>query len=183
MSPRGSRRRGAGYRDPRVSGLGVRDPSKLRVHGVSVVDDIRDKLVALMNQLKVAMAEGYDPTFANVYDHHRVAKLEINAVSVDVEEHGVDENIGGGVGKITVPYDVQATIRVHVAQRNGFLDSRDVTALLQSIDNYLHENIDLGDDFWINSTGPTQHRVDFSESETLGGELTVNIKKYQEYTQ
>jgi len=150
---------------------------------VSVVDDIRDKLVDLMEALQAIMASGYDPTFSYVYDHHRVAKLQLNAVTVDIDEHSVNENIGGGINQITVPYDIKATIRVHVAHLNGFLDSRDVTELIQSIDNYLHENIQLDAGFWIKSTGPTRHRLFFEESATLGGEIGVNIGKLQEYSE
>lgn len=182
MSPRGGRRRGAGKREPRRVGLGRRDPTKRSVWGVSIADDLRDKLVDQMNDLMAEMGE-IDPAIEFVYNHHRVAKLLFYGVTVDVDETAGEKNLGGATGSVIVPFDIKASIRVHVAYTTGFMDSRVVTELLQSIDNWLHQHRNLGDNLWIVSTGPTLHREAFEESATQGGEMIVNAQKKQEYAQ
>ena len=180
---RSGRRKGAGKRDRRVTGLGVREPTLKRVYGVNIYDELRDKLVDHMNELRVEMASGYETVFSYVYDHHRMANLQLNSVSVDIEEADVEETLGGAVTSSLNAVIVVASIRAHVAYDNGFLDSRDSTRLVQSIDNWLHEHMDLGDNFWIITTGPTNPMMSFSESASQGGQLIIRVRVYTDYVQ
>ena len=175
---RQARHTGIGTDDPRHAGLGGTG----KVYGSGLADNLRTLLVAHMKTLMAALA-GYDPLFSYVYDHHRVAYLRLNGVTVDIDTVEAEETIGGQVGTSVVPIIITASIRVHLAYSGGYLDSRDSTRLLQSIDNYLHANYDLTDDFWLVSTGPTICRAEFAESATLGGELIAKVRILKEYTQ
>ena len=82
-----------------------------------------------------------------------------------------------------MPLIITASIRVHLGYTGGYEDPRDAMGLLQSIDNWLQAHRDLGDNYSIEITGPTNPRMAFEESATLGGQLIVVVTKNQEYNQ
>lgn len=141
------------------------------------------KLKTLLETLRDDMADDYDPTFTYVYDHHDVAALLLNAVTIETEEYNYEAPLGSDASVVSVKYDITATIRVHTAYYLGGFDFQDNLDLLNSISNYLNEHRDLGDSYRIYNISPLQTRREFDESKSRGGELTVTIRIFRDYTQ
>jgi len=147
-----------------------------------IFDAAKDLIVAAMNTLKTAMASGYDPTFSYVYSHHCPAELRLNAVSVDFD--GSERAPHGSYGQApTYIYLMQFSIRVHTNYQNQFNDNEKNTRLLNSIDNYLSTHLDLGSDYRIREISEYNARQVWSDSATVGGELTVTVQKVIDHTQ
>lgn len=181
-----SRRRGAGRRDTRKDGLGsgtIPSPTYQHAYGSDVAEDVRDKLVAQMTALQTILLSGYNPAISYIYDHHRTALLRTNAVTVDIDTVEAKTTIGGTSQITLVPLIITASIRAHLGYTGGYEDPRDAMGLLQSIDNWLQAHRDLGDNYVIEITGPTNPRMSFDESATLGGEIKIVITINQGYTQ
>lgn len=181
-----SRRRGAGKRDTRQAGLGsgtTPSPTYQHAYGTDVAEDVRDKLVAQMTSLQTILLTGYNPAISYIYDHHRTALLRTNAVTVDIDTIEAKETVGGTSQIAVVPLIITASIRVHLGYTGGYEDPRDAMGLLQSIDNWLQAHRDLGDNYRVAITGPTNPRMSFEESATLGGEIKVVVTINKDYTQ
>jgi hypothetical protein len=181
-----SRKKGAGRRDTRHDGLGAGTTAPVtyqHAYGTDVGETVRDKLVAQMESLKAILLVGYNPAISYIYDHHRTALLRTNAVTVDIDRVEAKPTIGGTSQIVLVPMVVTASIRVHLGYTGGYEDPRDAMGLLQSIDNWLQAHRSLGDSYYIESTGPTDPRMSFDESATLGGEIKIVVTKNMGYTQ
>lgn len=180
--PETSRHAGAGKRDPRQAGLGSTGGVSQDVYGTRILDEVRLRLKAQMDLLKVAI-NTYDPTFSYVYDHHRIAYLRLNAVTIDIDEAMIEPSIGKTGSYLVSQVDVIASVRVHLGYANDYLDVVKGTKLVQSIDNWLQGNWDLGDGYHLTSIDSIKLRLSFEESATVGSELICKVRKFQEYTQ
>lgn len=146
------------------------------VYGTSWLETARDKLKALLDELNTSMASGYDPTFSYVYEYHNVAYLQLNAVTVGLAD-AQSETAGMGASGDAVQYEMYFSVRVHTAYDGGTMDEQKNARLLNSITNKLKANRVLGSDYFVRDVGDERSAETFSESATLGGELTVKIEK------
>ena len=149
------------------------------------LDAAVDKLVATLNSLKTAMASGYDPIFSYVYDSHGEIPVRLNAVSVELI--GVEDNLEGTTANDApfhiLRYEITLTIRVHTNYIGRYNDIRKNQRLLNSIDNWLHTHRDLSGNYYITLTGDFNPREEFSETQTVGGSMTVIIYKTIDHQQ
>jgi hypothetical protein len=183
MSPiRGHK--GAGKQEPRQAGLGAPSTTPVpQAYGTDIFNLARTKLYDALDDLRAAMAFGYIVKFDHIYNHHRVAKLEVPAVTVDLESAESGESIGGAAGYRAFYYNVTASVRVHMDYTGGTADSYDTTVLLSSINNYLSERADLAGGYRITLLNDIKPRLTFEDSATLGGELTITIRVPGDYAQ
>jgi len=153
------------------------------VFGLQFLDGARDKVVLLMEALKTTMSSGYDPTFSYVYDSHSTAKLQLNAVSVEVLE-AENESIGVASGPV-VEWQIAVSCRIHTAYQGERFNERDTMRLAESVANKLQTNLFTykTDGYWIDRVISAKNQQDFESSATIGAEVIVTMKYIAEYTQ
>jgi len=151
------------------------------IYGTTWLETARDKIKALLDMLKTAMASGYSPTFSYVYERHNTAKLQLNAVSVGLQDAVEGEKAASNnvLEKFIVPF----TLRVHTAYSGGVQDDQKNARLLNSIVNKLLANYNLGDGYRIEDVTDISASEEFADSHTLGGQMTVYVRKEVNYTQ
>jgi hypothetical protein len=134
----------------------------------------RDKLKALLDALVTAMVSGYDPMLSYAYDGHGTIPILLNGVSVDLDSATRLDDPGERRG-IIFQYMMHYTIRVHTNYNNRYNDRIKNARLLQSVDNYISANVNLGDNYRIHDIDDYKTKEEFPESGTVGGELTVVV--------
>jgi len=147
----------------------------------TILDDLRAELKQQMDNLLAAMVAGsVSPRPAAVYNTHEYAKMILPAVSIgigDISTRGMESGRSAGVGsQITETYEIRTTIRVHSDWRGGYLDQITVTRLLNSISNWItsHRHLTSTGFNWLEIEGADPNR-EFTESLTIGGELTLRV--------
>jgi hypothetical protein len=151
-------------------------------YGTGWVETARDKVRALLAALPVDMA-GTDPTIGYIYDGHVTANLQLNAVSISLESYALESQAAvPGAGPVP-RHDISFTVRVHTGYLDDPLDDIAVQRLLNSVQNKLLANQDLGDNYYIMDTTVGEVTGRFEDSGTVGGELTVNVWTYVTHTQ
>lgn len=176
--------KGAGKQEPRQAGLGTPSTTTVpQAYGTDIFNLARTKLYNAIDDLRADMAFGYTVKFDHVYNHHRVAKLEIPAVTVDLEPTESGESIGGAAGYRAYYYNITASVRVHMAYTGGAADSYNTVVLLSSINNYLGARADLADGYRLTQLNGIKPSMSFDDSDTLGGELTITIRVPGDYAQ
>jgi len=150
------------------------------IFGTDIFEAARDKIIIELNALKTTMSTGYSPTFSFVYERHNVAKLQLNAVSVDLESA---EPTLVGANDYFVRWLMLFTIRVHTGYSDGIQDGQTNARLLNSVINKLKANLDLIGGFRIEDVREILGRQDFTESDTMGGQLTCLVSKTIDHIQ
>jgi len=145
------------------------------------IETARDKLYALLNALKSTMSSGYDPTFSYLHERHTVAKLLLNAVTIDLD--GVIETDAAWKTDVVTRYLLTFSIRVHTAYGDEFSDGQKQARLLGSISNKLKVNYDLGDSYHLENIGTITVNQSFAETDTFGGEISVIVSVNITHTQ
>ena len=155
------------------------------VYGSPYFETARDKLKALMDALVVTMATGYDPALSYAYDYHNVADMGLNAVTIGAEASAIRDQREETVSSVgpSVVYDMQFSIRVHTDHVDGTRDRIKVSRLLNSVNNKLLLNTDLGDGYCIKFTTDLLFNEEFDESDTYGGQLSVVLDLFATNTQ
>ena len=143
----------------------------------------RDKLKALLDALVTAMATGYDPALEYAYDNHMVAKLQVNAATIEITDLQSSYLGIGTPGVSSQQNVVPFQIRVHTAYENGRMDTVKNMRLLNSIANYINTHRDLSDGYRVGLMGNMNPQQTFDDSLTLGGSLEVQIIYYIQHTQ
>lgn len=162
------------------------------IHGVvKVLEEARDKLAALLNNLKTAMTTDLDdPRPAAVYDSHETLVTSFPAFSVDII--GL-KALHKEAGFHAYPIRLACQVRVHTdCDYDGvFIDTVKVKRLINSIDNYLKTNAqsylktNMADGFvrlWFDG-GESEFNSVFAESRTVGGYLSFDMQCNYGYTQ
>ena len=157
------------------------------VYGTAWLEDARDRIVALMTALKATMATGYDPTFSYVYEHHGVADIRLNSISVGIASQPEDLPLWSG--QHTSFYHIEFSVRVHTgyAGDNILIDDQKNARLLNSIIEKLQTNRALAvaalptAHYRMNEITGTAIAETFGL--TTGGEVTFIVTIPVEYTQ
>jgi hypothetical protein len=145
------------------------------VYSTAFTDTARTKITNLLNSLKTVLASGYDPTFTYIYDTHGAAALQLNALTIELTSMETEE-IGSSAGAGPIArYLMKFSIRCHVDYEYEYLDNHKICRLLNSVNNYLRENYSLGDCYWIIGIEDFRFNEHFSESQTIGGQMTVIV--------
>ena len=125
-----------------------------------------------------------DPAIASVHSiHHADPALTFPAVSVGItaseDEFPALKSDPGG------PYIrsyIQVDIRVMIGNRNSYMDELKIGRLLNSIQNWLHENrrLDTSNRVW----GPMRTTMadEFDDTDTIGGTLSLVVESCHLYT-
>ncbi len=152
------------------------------VHGTAFLELAKDKLVTELNALLASMVtDSIDPLYSYLYEKHNVALLRLNAVTIDLES--AEPNIVG-TNDIFLRWLIVYSIRVHTAYSDGIQDGQEQMRLLNSITEKLRDNLDLAGGYRIQEINSLIVRQEFSESDTLGGELqtvvSIDVENPQE---
>lgn len=151
-------------------------------HGTAWLETAKDKLVVELNALLASMVtDSISPLYGYVYEKHNVAYLQLNAVTVDLESVGGGEPTG--TNDKFIRWRPRYSVRVHTAYADGIQDGQEQMRLLNSIAEKLHLNHDLGDLYRVQMVDGFIVRQEFSESDTLGGELEIEVSIDVEYVQ
>lgn len=118
---------------------------------------------------------------ATCYQRHDVAKMVLPAISVGFA--GLVPTEKGRASSVGVDNSVAFTVRVHTAYGDGFADSANIQTLLNSVVNQIWEKVHLSNAVWLDDISSVQSRILFEESDSIGGEVTVVLRTYVEYTQ
>ena len=154
-----------------------------RAYGTTdAIVDGKTKLYDQLSAAKTAIAGSYTPDFDYLYDRHQKASMRLNAVSIDFED-STQETIGNyGTAPLRQSL-ITYSIRVHTQYRGRHNDNEHNTRLLESISNWLNAHLNLGDGYRIAEIGAFEPDIEFSESNTIGGQLNVTLKITHEYAQ
>jgi len=157
------------------------------VYGANVVfETARDKLYATLDLLKTELdPEAYVPCLYYIYTQHSTVPIRVknNAISLDFEacERAIE---GASASNIAIPtYMMAFSVRVHTNYVGRYNDNIKAMRLLNSIDNWLSERLDLSDGYWIHEISGYETGLTFDESATVGAQMTVVIKKTIDHTQ
>jgi len=155
------------------------------VVGIQFADNARDDIVTLMNELKTTIASGFDPIFSFVYDSHKVARLELNAVTVEiVDARTTFEGVENGPA---LQWTMACSCRVHTAYIGDRFEERDTMRLAEGVANKLESNLfrfkTPPNPFWIEHIESITNQQEFSESATMGAEVITIVKVYVCYPQ
>lgn len=152
------------------------------VYGTAYYETARDKIVALLNTLKTAMAAD-DPTFSYVYDKHAIANLQLNGVSVAISVAETEATGWSGSTK-AVLHLMTFTLRVHTAYAPyGIRDDQKNGRLMNSLINKMKQNANLGDQYILWDIDSISFNEEFSESESYGAEAMLYVKRAVVHTQ
>jgi len=142
-------------------------------------EDAKDKLLAKLNTLITVMASGYDPKLSYAYDHHDKVPIQLNGASIQFASCKIiEEGLGEGA---TYQYQIAYSLRVHTAYQGQYFDANKTMRLMNSIDNYLHEERDLENDYDVWDIDDFALGQDFKESATQGGSMTITIRRFQQH--
>lgn len=146
------------------------------IYGSDIFELAKDKLSALMATLITDMASD-DPKILAQYDYPNVVNPTLPCVSIHIDTADTldakDWTVSAsGSG---VLYEMEFRVRIHTDHANGAHDHDKIARLMNSVNNKLHENKDLGDSFRIKYTGKFSFIETFDESDTLGGEFFVTV--------
>ena len=148
------------------------------------LESANDEIYAELNALKTSMATGYDPTFSYLYQRHTTAKLQLNAVSIELDSCEYSPEAISSAGT-TGMWLMLFTIRVHTdyAGEGANVDTQKNARLLNSIINKLFANLDLGNGYWIHSCGSISPSETWDDSATTGGQVEIIVRKVVTHTQ
>jgi len=149
------------------------------VYGTAFIETGRDKLKVLLDALITSMAAD-DPKISYAYDGHDTADIQLNGATVDFEAATWDGNYPNRP-TIGLLWELNYSIRVHVAYIGGIMDGVMVSRLLNSVANKMFDNRDLGSGYRI--TAITSMIPDEPFNHTLGGSLSLTISKFVEHIQ
>ena len=145
------------------------------IYGQTWSETARDLLVALMRELKDTLASGYDPTFSYVYERHNEV-MSLPAVSIDIADAVDSIYEARSVTNAIVAYYIPFSVRVHIDYADGVQDGQKTTRLLNSVVNKLEGNRTLQASYYVDEVKAMRALAEFSESDTLGGEVTVIVQ-------
>jgi len=154
------------------------------VYSTAWVETAKDKLVARLNTLITTMAAGYDPTVSYLYERHVVAKLQLNAITVELDtvEETTEAVAGDGSGPLK-RYEMSFGVRIHTEYSDGIMDGEKNARLLNSVINQAFGQLDLSDGYRVMAINDPSPKEYFEDSDTLGGQVFVVIMKHVNYTQ
>lgn len=119
---------------------------------------------------------------AYVHDHHRVANLILDAVSV---EHGsmisLEDEKAIYQSAMVENWAVGLNIHVHVAYSGGVYDHANAELLTDEIITLLWENQDLANGYRVYDVSSVDFGIEFDDSRTIGIEIKVIIRKVESY--
>jgi hypothetical protein len=153
------------------------------VYNEAWIETARDKLYALLNALKSTMSSGYNPTFSYLHERHAVAKLLLNAATIDLDDVSQSDAQWQAASSTDTRYLLSFSIRVHTAYGDEFSDGQKQARLLGSITNKLKANYDLGDNYRLEDIGPISVNQSYGETDTYGGEVIAIISVVIAHTQ
>lgn len=148
------------------------------IYGEGWIDAARDKIKAHLDAAVTATA-ATDAPINYVYDSHVVADMRFNAITLDLER--VDTPAGDDQGRFNTsagPLIVKLlhfSIRSHTAHVDDTRDTVLAARLLNSTENYLWPNRDLGDGYQIEEITDHQTRLIHEDTKTYGGQFDLQI--------
>jgi hypothetical protein len=143
-------------------------------YGQDWADTARNAIVALLEHLRDDITD-YSPTFSYVYErHHDVMRLP--AASVDISKAAFGEYLARTTTSAVVNLTLPFSIRVHLDYAEGVQDGQAAMQLLNGIANKLEANRTLAAHCYIDTIEDIEAMASFTESDTVGGQLTVNVQ-------
>ena len=142
------------------------------IYGEDFLDTAKNKIITELTALKTSMVSD-DPTFSYIYEKHATAKLQLNAVSIELDSVEPTDEFANDYN---VRYDLNYSIKVHTAYAGGYNDSRVNARLLNSILNKLKGNKDLGDHYRLANISEVIPDEEYEDSATLGGSLLATVQ-------
>ena len=154
------------------------------IYGTDVFEKAKDKLLALMTALITDMAS-VDPKISAAYDYPNIVAPTFNAVSVHLFAASTldSRDLSSSSSGPTVLYEMTFAVRVHIAHMDGAYDSDKIARLMNSVNNKLNQNKDLGDSFRMKYTDSFKFNEKFDESDTIGGEFMAIVHGHATHTQ
>lgn len=152
----------------------------------AIIETLRDTIKTSLSAIDWSSVT---PDIDYEYEHHTIADIQFNAVSVevgDIEKEHVGQFAGATTGPV-INYMCEVSLRIHVAVGGRYNDYDTVRRLTNSINNYLHENnklgTHLGNSIIVSEPGSIEFNKTFEESDTVGGELIFTALWTGQHTQ
>lgn len=142
-----------------------------------VFDDLRDLIETNLNSLKTALA-AITPTISYVYNRHHIAKLQLNALTVDFDTTEQSQ-VGHSQGLFTT-YLINFEVRIHTGYVGQLMtdpvDTQKIVRLIDSVNNWFMTHLSLSANYkTMNQTEMIPYE-EFSESSTFGGSLKYEVQ-------
>ena len=141
--------------------------------------DIVDALDGLMDTLITASA-ALSPKLSYNYSTHNIAKLQLNAVSLDLDNATCE--LAGADAAHRMLWRSQWSFRIHTGYYGETVNTIDTHRLMTDVAVQLCENWNLGSEKFIESI-EMENNQSWEDSQTVGGELRIVIIYDTSYTQ
>jgi len=153
------------------------------IYGTGFAEEAVGAIVALLNTLKITMASGYDPTFSYLYGYHGVAKLQLDAITVGVNQIETTSSVNvPGTGPAT-RYNIGIGVRVHTDYIGGVVNGEKIAQLMNSAHNKIMDNLNVASGYRVMEVTEWAIGTEFTESATVGGEIIYTIMTHVTHTQ
>lgn len=154
------------------------------IYGTDVFEAGKDKIKGLLDALITNMASD-DPKISAAYDYPNIINPTFNAVSVHlIGANQLDsQSYSVSASGDDVLYEMSFAIRIHIDHVKGQFDSDKIARLVNSVNNKLHKNKNLGDRFRVINTADFKFDEEFELSDTIGGEFTCVVWKFASHSQ
>jgi len=159
------------------------------VYGTAWLENARDGISDLMDELKTSLASGYDPIFSHVYQKHGTSDIVVPAVTIGISAQPEDRPLWAQ--QHTSYFYIEFSIRVHTAYKgdNILIDDQKNARLINSIINKLQANRQL--EIAALPSTDQNYRIDeitgasFADEfdTTTGGEVRFIVTVPVQYTQ
>jgi len=171
-----TRHEGSGKVDPRQAGLGTVSESSITriIAGSDWAKDTLDAITILMTELKETLSI-YDYKYDYIYSRHNVAKLILNAVTVQIDNITSSIDYSGiSAGTVTDYMELEGSIRLHTGYVGAAFNYNETLYLVNSIINKLLQNRDAGNDIDIIKINSAEIGAEFYNF-TKGAEISVTL--------
>lgn len=136
----------------------------------------------IVTRLQAQVGSGLPTPLANVYDYHKVANLELDAVTVEPLSNIPIQSDGAfGSNQFIDNHEITISVRVHTSYLNGVEDLAGTLSLLDSVLTALVTGLDLGNRYKLMRYASEQVNAEFTDSYSVGAEVLVVIHKVEGY--
>lgn len=119
---------------------------------------------------------------AYVYEHHGVADLALNAITVELLSIvRIDTDRAMNQSEIVEGWKIDFSVHIHTAYYGGVYDPDVSNTLTDDVTTLLWDTKTLDDGYRVFEVAGMTYRIEFDDSKTIGCEIRVTIIKVETY--
>lgn len=148
---------------------------------VETLEGLLKEVNTELGLLKTALVS-LDTKFDFIYDTHSKAKLQLNAVSFEIESGDLQYKTNDPAQEATDNI-ITISFRVHTNYMGRAHDPRKNARLCDSLHSWFKEHRNMGNSYRLWRTENLTINEEFNDSMTTGGEITISFQKFTLHSQ